>query len=830
MLIVAAALGAARRQEPAAPATPAVWPRTFEKGGDKIVMYQPQVDSWKDQAQIAFRCALAISPQSGGQANVGVVAITGATAVDDITRTVEITNLTCDPQFPGLSPAESQPLIQLVKSLLPASGAIHASLDEVLACLHDVSKIPRVALNVEPPPIYTSDSPAILVIYMGAPQFQPVPGARLMFAVNTNWVVLMDPTAGQYYLLVGDSWLTAPDPLAGPWFAAGTTLPADFSKLPSADHWDSVKEHVPGSPFAVVPNVITSKVPAELIVTNGPPSYTPIAGTRLMYVSNPTTPLFLDLADFNYYFLVAGRWFRAPKPAGPWAAASAELPAEFAKIPPASPVGFVLSAVPHTQEADDAVLLASVAHKATITTDKTTVEVTYQGAPKFVEIPGTSMTYAVNTPYEVVFAGGQYYCCHQAVWFTAPAPTGPWTVCAQVPAVIYTIPPTCPIYNVTYVRVYGSTPTTVIVGYTGGYCGEYVATTGALMFGAGMALGVAIANNNDWCCYPPCYYSYGLACHYSYGWGCYYRSGCAWYGPHGGCGWGACYNPATGTYARGGFAYGPDGAHWGAQAYNPWTNTYSQHSGGANGYSSWGKSYVQQGNQWAKAGHQSGALGATGWAENSAGQSVAAAKGIGGNAVAKTGNGDLYSGHDGNVYRNTNGSWEKYQGGGSWGSAAAGGAIANNRGGNNAGGGLGGGDLGGNNSGLGNSSGALSGLGNWNQQNTQASLNQDLWSRNQGATNGAQSWGSRFGNGSLGGGSGLGSGGGLLGGVNSGGGGLGSELNSGGGGGLGSELGGGLNSGVANSGGGFGGGLGGGGFGGWGARRGGFGGFGGFRR
>ena len=67
MLIVAAALGAARRQEPAAPATPAVWPRTFEKGGDKIVMYQPQVDSWKDQAQIAFRCALAISPQSGAK-------------------------------------------------------------------------------------------------------------------------------------------------------------------------------------------------------------------------------------------------------------------------------------------------------------------------------------------------------------------------------------------------------------------------------------------------------------------------------------------------------------------------------------------------------------------------------------------------------------------------------------------------------------------------------------------------------------------------------------------------------------------------------------------
>ena len=101
---------------------------------------------------------------------------------------------------------------------------------------------------------------------------------------------------------------------------------------------------------------------------------------------------------------------------------------------------------------------------------------------------------------------------------------------------IYTIPPSCPLYNCTYVKVYSYTPDTVVVGYTSGYSGEYVAATGALMFGAGMLVGAAIANNNDcWYGCPPCYYSYGCAAHYSYGYGCYYRSGASCYGPHGGC-------------------------------------------------------------------------------------------------------------------------------------------------------------------------------------------------------------------------------------------------------------------------------------------------------
>src|SRR5437773_7763006 len=39
-----------------------------------------------------------------------------------------------------------------------------------------------------------------------------LPISDLMFAANTNWVVLMDTKSGQYYLLDDGSWLTSPDP------------------------------------------------------------------------------------------------------------------------------------------------------------------------------------------------------------------------------------------------------------------------------------------------------------------------------------------------------------------------------------------------------------------------------------------------------------------------------------------------------------------------------------------------------------------------------------------------------------------------------------------
>jgi hypothetical protein len=54
-----------------------------------------------------------------------------------------------------------------------------------------------VEVNLDPPKIFSSTTPAILVMFMGEPQFKPVETNRtdLLFALNTNWDVLYDTPA-----------------------------------------------------------------------------------------------------------------------------------------------------------------------------------------------------------------------------------------------------------------------------------------------------------------------------------------------------------------------------------------------------------------------------------------------------------------------------------------------------------------------------------------------------------------------------------------------------------------------------------------------------------
>lgn len=638
------------------------WPRTYENGGQTVVVYQPQIDDWKnDQTQLDFRAATAVTPVGATQPVYGVIVGRADTTADPDSRTVYLTNFVFDVQFPGQPDQKKRQFQTAVQGAISQQSFMTVSLDRILAGLKaEQTRSKPVEVSLAPPPMYYSDSAAILVIFTGEPQFAQVDKTQLEFAVNTNWTILHDPIAKQYYLLDEESWLATSDIKSGKWEPVKTLPPAIY-ELPATENWDDVRKNLPGKPIKGIPKVIVSTEPAELIVTDGPVKLDPIAGTTLQYTNNPLTPLFYNTADQYYYYLVAGRWFRTRNlSGGGWEAASAQLPDAFAQIPPESPVGFVLASVPGTEQAKDAVLLAEIPHKATININEAKVDVTYNGAPQFVSIQDTSMTYAVNTHYQVIYAAGQYYCCYQGVWFVSPLSTGPWVVCTVVPPVIYTIPPSSPVYNCTYVYVYGSTPTTVVVGYTGGYSGAYVAATGCLMFGAGMIVGASMAHTWGYC--GPAFYSYGCSAHYSYAYGSFYRSSSC-YGPYGGAGYGAKYNSATGTYSRSAYAYGPHGAASYRQAYNPYTHSYASHAGATNGYKSWGSSVVSHNGQAAWAGHTSNRLGTSGWAETSGGKSVNYRQGPGGSTIARTGNGKTYAGYDGNVYQKSDsGSWQKYNG------------------------------------------------------------------------------------------------------------------------------------------------------------------------
>jgi len=83
----------------------------------------------------------------------------------------------------------------------------------------------------------------------------------------------------------------------------------------------------------------------------------------------------------------------------------------------------------------------------------------------------------------VIKLGDRYYCCHQAVWYVADTPTGPWQVADKVPDEIYAIPPSNQHYNTTYVHVYDATPECVHGVYPG-YVNSYV-YGGCVVYGTG---------------------------------------------------------------------------------------------------------------------------------------------------------------------------------------------------------------------------------------------------------------------------------------------------------------------------------------------------------
>ncbi|MCP4813773.1 MAG: DUF3300 domain-containing protein, partial [Planctomycetaceae bacterium] len=240
---------------------------------------------------------------------------------------------------------------------------------------------------------------------------------------------------------------------------------------PPRDLAEAMPEPDPDTPdWTTPPEIVVATKPTELIVTEGPPEWKSLTGGQVLYASNTESPWLRDLPTGNMYLLLSGRWFRAKSESGPWTFVPPdELPPAFAEIPPASDIGGLRTSVAGTPEAEEAVLDAQIPQTAAISRDAT-LDVTYEGTPKFEPVTGTSVAYAVNTATQVLKINGKYYAVDNGVWFVSSKATGPWTVADEIPKdEIAKIPPSSPVYNTTYVNVYESTPEVVYVGYTPGY-------------------------------------------------------------------------------------------------------------------------------------------------------------------------------------------------------------------------------------------------------------------------------------------------------------------------------------------------------------------------
>jgi hypothetical protein len=645
------------------------WPRQRTNEQGRLIYYQPQVDDWKDFKELKFRMAFTLAPKGEKQV-VGIMVLQAQTDVDVDEHSVLLSNFKfTEVTLPSVAAEKKETVDQLVRSFLPPGHTVVMSLDRLVATVEKSQAAPAsVTVQNDPPVIFVSSSPAVLLYVDGEPVKGDIAGTSLGFIVNSNFPLFFEKTgAKEYYFYTGEQWVKAAS-LEGPWVSA-PKLPGDMYKVATDPKWKEMEKPILSlSPKGKPPTVFYTNKPAEVILFKGEPSYANIPGTQLSHATNTDADLFVYNTTRDFYYLAAGRWFRAASLKGPWTFAGAELPPDFANIPEDNAAARVLVSVPGTDAAKDAILLAQVPTKVAVDPAKAAAEakVSYNGEPEFKPISGTQLSYATNTADKVIKVGDVYYLCLQGVWFMSPNPKGPWTTAKSVPKEIYSIPSSSPVYNVTYVTQNETDDGTVESSYTAGYLGSYI-VGGAIYTGTGYYY-------SPYYGYPvggyPIYYPYAA----TYGVGSYYNPytgayGVAHgvYGPYGGAAAARSYNPYTGTYARGATAYGPYGSRSVAQAYNPYTGTYAASRQGSTAYGSWGQSVVSNGNRSAYTQHASNANGTIGTVKGSGGGKAIGASTDRGNTFAgKTAGGDMYASRNGNVFKNTGDGWSKYGGNGTW--------------------------------------------------------------------------------------------------------------------------------------------------------------------
>ena len=703
------------------------WPRFFSGQGYEFIAYQPQITRWPSN-QIEGRFAVATRPAGTSNETYGVAFFQARTEIDKVNRLVTLEDFKVTKvNFP--TQPSKQPVYQSVlQSELPTAAKTIPldHLESVFVVSGEAAKARIVAVDNTPPRIIYTTQPSLLVQVDGQPVFGPIyPGFERV--LNTRSVLLQNTnqfTQG-YYLYAAANWYTAPS-LEGPWMVTPSPTPDMTAALQAALATGQTDPATPKTPLPAPLTVYVATSPTELLQSNGMANLQSLPGTDLLYVANSDQAIFYNLDDANYYVLISGRWFKSPGLYGSWTfIAPGSLPAEFAQIPPDGVKANVLASVPGTPMAREAVIANSIPQTATIQKDQASLTVNYVGAPAFTPVQGTPLSYATNSITPVVEVNpSSFYACQNGVWFAPSAATGPWVVATSAPTEIYTIPATCPIHYVTYVYVYGSSPSVVYVGYTPGYMGTVVAPGGVVVYGTGYVYPPVVVGTT-YVSYPPTYgYGAGIAVGAAVGFAFGYAAGASsacWYEPH----WGPYYTASysythvncnatsfytswgTAVHATGAYGYNAyTGTSWGAQhatTYNPYTGTsgqvnrgaaYNPYTGqGAAGRSgSWynpntGASAAARGGATANAytGNYAAGRQAAGY-NPSTGMYGAASKGVTGNAYtgssssydrgvvgnSNTGNavawnnGNLYTDKDGNVNKysapssTSSGGWNKY--------------------------------------------------------------------------------------------------------------------------------------------------------------------------
>lgn len=554
------------------------WPLDFTANGDEVQVFTPQPEAY-DGKRISIRAAVALKRATDKEPVFGALWGNGVLRVDRDSRMGELTAFTVtDVRMAGMNEEELTRFKEMLSTEIPKHSAPLA-IDWIVSALENEQQQSDAYVN-DPPAIIYRETPAALVFIDGEPVYEALKNTRtdggdgvystgssaIERIVNTPFLLVR--ADGAHYLYGSGMWFGA-RALEGPW-KQENNVPGALKEL--AGKVDDTAALVPASAdgTTVVPEIVVSTTPAELLDLNGSPQFQPLPQTGLLYATNTSDDLFMDITTQDYYLLASGRWYATRDlKNGPWRYVESDrLPVAFAMIPEGSAKDGALAHIAGTRAANEAVRDASIPQTASVDRKSATVQVTYDGDPRFEQVEGTNVYQAVNASTTVLRINGRYHVCDNAVWFEGDTPDGPWMVSTVVPEEVNHIPPSSPIYNVRYVYIYDHTPDVVFTGYTPGYLGCYV-QGGTVIYGTGYYY-------DPWPGFwRPRPFTWGFNMFYDpwVGWGYGYGWGYNWFYP----GWGGFgYNRPYGSGWWGPWGYYPPACYTNTNGY------YYGHRGSVN--------------------------------------------------------------------------------------------------------------------------------------------------------------------------------------------------------------------------------------------------------
>ena len=247
------------------------------------------------------------------------------------------------------------------------------------------------------PAIITTFKPAEIVVLDGKPRGREIAGTGgLESIVNTESPLFR--LDGTYYLLVAGRWFSTKDLSRGPWKFT-MPLPDAFARIPEGDEDADVRASVPGT-LEARRAVLEAEVPVTKTVKSGaaPDIAVAYAGGEAKFEPIPQTQVARAVNTANdiiqygdkYYLCYEGMWYVADKPTGPWAA-TADVPAAVYQIPPSSPAYPVTQVIVNTDDDGD-------------------VESSYDGAYAAGMFIGFGVAYyGTGYYYPPYYYGGYYY-------------------------------------------------------------------------------------------------------------------------------------------------------------------------------------------------------------------------------------------------------------------------------------------------------------------------------------------------------------------------------------------------------------------------------------